>query len=250
MNAQSASLFKKSGYCLTAGVLLSGAALLIGNGGGVIWFPPILVFAFVGIGMFGGVFFPIAWHFTTLNNRLRSEWTFDVLDNGIRLILCFIWSAFAFKKFFGLQFLVPDHIAALPMNEQSGEWLTWFYFGYSKAFVYAAGFLELSGAVLLLFRRTRLAGALLLFPMAVALLGINLFYGMNAGALTQSVIAAWGVIFVLLGFRKEFIALLKTDAHKISAKQSSAARNAFKLLNVALALLFTWYLRESLALHP
>jgi hypothetical protein len=58
----------------------------------------------------------------------RQDWSF--LQETICYLVAFNIASFGWKKLFGLQFIVPPAIASQPMSQQSGEWLTWYYFGY------------------------------------------------------------------------------------------------------------------------
>jgi hypothetical protein len=93
----------------------------------------------------------------------------------IRYTIAFNLASFGWKKIFGIQFVVPDSIASQPMNQQSGDWLTWSYFGYSAAFGLLLAFIQIVGSYFLLFRKTLLLAATVLFAFLLNLMLIDIF---------------------------------------------------------------------------
>ena len=69
-----------------------------------------------------------------------------------------------------------------PIGSLDGFTLTWYYFGYSHAYKYILGLIQVFAASLLLFRKTTLLAALLIVPMMANIVLINIFYGIGAGA--------------------------------------------------------------------
>ena len=244
----STSIAKKISTSLIVGVVFSALLLMLGNGGGISWFPPIIVFSLIGITLLSTLLFPLIWHYLEKNKKMNSEKIYGFLYCAIRYCIAFNIASFGWKKFFGLQFIVPFEIASLPMNQQSGEWLTWFYFGHSYAFGIIIALLQIFGGYLLLFRRTLLIGALILFFLLLNLTLINIFYQMNAGALLQSVVLTIGVLFlILLDYKKLIIFFLKTKSDLPSLNINNlVVKNIFRLSTIVLSLLFTIYLKSVL----
>lgn len=194
----SQSLFKKFGTCFIAGLMLAALLLMLGNGGNISWLPPVLIFSLVGISLLTSIVFPFIWQYRENQQKIDSIKIYGFLYTFIRYCIAFNIASFGWKKIFGLQFVVPIEIANKPMNQQSGEWLTWFYFGYSAAFGFIIAFVQIGGAYLLLFRKTLLLGLVILFTFMLNLTLINIFYQMNAGALLQSVLLTIGILFLIL----------------------------------------------------
>lgn len=187
---------KKLRTCFIAGLLLAANFLLIGRDGRPEWIGSEIVFIFAGISLVAGLVFPIFWHI-----RQNKKWTsqlFPFLCSLISGLIAFNLSSFGWKKIFHLQFQVPLHIVDEPVGHLSGEWLTWFYFGYARAFAYLVGGIQILGSVLLLFRKTRLLGVMVILPVILNIMFINIFYQLNPGALFQSIVLVIGVIFILM----------------------------------------------------
>ena len=240
------SLFKKIGASIVFGLVLAALFLMLGNGGTIPFLPPTLIFPLVGIVLLGAIVFPFIWHYLQKRQKINSKKVYGFLYSGIRYAIAFNIASFGWKKFYGLQFIVPDEIAGLPMNQQSGEWLTWFYFGHSQAFGIIIAVIQIAGGYLLLFRRTLLIGSIILFSLLANLTLINIFYQMNAGALVQSVVLTIGVLFlILLDYKKLIIFFLKTKSELPSLSFNSVlAKNMFRLSAILLSLLFTIYLKS------
>jgi hypothetical protein len=85
-----------------------------------------------------------------------------------------------------------------PFNSFSGEWLTWSYFGHSYPFVVTIGLLQIIGSFLLVFKRTRLLGAITLIPILLNIILIDFFYGLALGVLAHAIIMMTSVLYILL----------------------------------------------------
>lgn len=202
-------------------------------------------FSLVGISLLTGLLFPFLWHYSERKQKNNSTKIYGFLYGGIRYCIACNIIAFGWKKFYGLQFIVPTEISSMPMNQQTGEWLTWFYFGYSHAFGIIIAVIQIVGGYLLLFRKTLLIGAIILFSLLLNLTLINIFYQMNAGALMQSVLLTIGVLFlILLDYDRLIAFFLKTKSNLPSPNfRSSILKNILRLSAIVLSLLFTIYLK-------
>jgi len=240
------SIGKKIFTTLIFGLEFSALLLLLGNGGNIPWFPPFLVFSLIGISLAAVLFFPLIWHFLEKKQKINSAKIYGFLYSSIRYCIAFTIAAFGWKKFYGLQFIVPTEISNMPMNQQSGEWLTWFYFGYSHTFGVIIAVIQIVGGYLLLFRKTLLIGAIILFSLLLNLTLINIFYQMNAGALLQSVLLTIGVLFlILLDYKKLVVFFIKTKSNLPSLNfRSVLVKNILRISAIVLSLLFTIYLKS------
>lgn len=239
------SLLKKLITCIVAALTTIALLLLLGNSGTLKWFPPVVVFSLVGISFLLSVIYPFIWQIQEKKQKVRSERVYGFLYAIIRYTLAFTLASFGWKKLFGLQFVVPVDIASKPMNQQSGEWLTWYYFGYSSFFGIVLALIQIIGSYLLLFRRTLLAAAIALFAFMLNLMLINIFYQMNAGALTESILLTIGIVFlILLDYKRlmEFFFKARISIPGINFK-NYAAKKLLRLSAILLSLLFTLYLK-------
>ena len=199
------SLLKKLIICFTTGLLIADVLLLLGTDVPFINQNPLMIFIPATIFFSAGLIYPFIWHYRSRKQTGNSLQTYQRFQNIVCHALAFAISIFGWKKIFGLQFRVPLSIADEPMSTQSGEWLTWFYFGHSYFFGCIVAGLQIGGSLLLLFRRTRLAGVMVLLPVMMNILLINIFYQMNTGALFQSIVLTMGLLFLLFEHYKKLI---------------------------------------------
>lgn len=240
------SLLRKGITCSVAGLVLAALLLVLGNSGNINWFPPTLVFSLVAMVLLLALLFPFVWQF----KERRGNWDSTKIEAGlytlIRYGIAFNLASFGWKKILGLQFVVPPAIAAQPMNQQSGEWLTWYYFGYSPAFGIILALIQITGSYLLLFRRTVLLGALMLFALMLNLSLINIFYQINAGALLQSLILTLGLLFLILqDYYRLRAFFLQAPAHlRAMDGLKPWAKHLVRLSVLLLSFLFTLYIKS------
>jgi hypothetical protein len=92
----------------------------------------------------------------------------------LRYFLGFSLLSYGLTKIFQTQFITVSFATwQLPLERLSGIALTWAFLGRSSWFQVLLGFLEFIPAILLLFRRTALLGAILLLPMTLNVFVIN-----------------------------------------------------------------------------
>jgi hypothetical protein len=237
------SLPKKIMTSLVAGLACIALLLELGNSGTIPWLPPVLVFSLVGVLFAASLILPFIWHHREKRNRPSQFNTQGLLVSIVRYTTAFNLVIFGWKKIFRLQFNVPDAIAAKAMNQQSGEWLTWFYFGYSRKFVLLLAIIQIIGAWFLLFRRTALLAAICLFAFMLNLLLINIFYGMNAGALTQSILVTMSISFlILLEYDRLLVFFLQTrSALPAYEMKNNLWKNSLRLCVMLFSLLYVLY---------
>lgn len=228
-----------------AGLTTIALLLVLGNSGTLTWFPPIIVFSLVGIAFISSLIFPFIWQRQEKYQKINSEKVYAFIYGIIRYTIAFNLAGFGWKKLLGLQFVVPNEISDKPMNQQSGEWLTWYYFGHSFAFGVILSIIQIGGSYLLLFRRTLLLGATILFAFMLNLTLINIFYQMNAGALLQSVLLTIGIAFlILLDYDRLVAFFLKAKSSLPTLTLSNLTKNILRLSAILLSLAFTIYLKS------
>jgi hypothetical protein len=239
------SLLTKLATCFIAGITFAALLLLLGNSGTSWWFAPAAVFSLVGLSLIMAFVFPFVWHYKENRQKANTRKVSAILYAFIRYCIAFNLSSFGWKKVLGLQFVVPFDIASKPMNQQSGEWLTWFYFGHSPTFGLIIAAIQIIGSYLLLFRRTMLLAEVILFSFMLNLTLINIFYGMNAGALLQSLAVTVGLLFLLVLEHKrltEFFLNAQSHLPQVESIKPST-KSIVRLSAIVLSLLFTIYLK-------
>ncbi len=107
------------------------------------------------------------------------------LARWIAATLCILYG---FAKLNGSQFTVLNSELTKPLGEVSGFWLTWYYFSYSAAYGTAIAVLQIFAGVLLVVPRTGLLGALVLLPVAINIVLIDVFFGVDIGGTFAAVV--------------------------------------------------------------
>jgi hypothetical protein len=109
--------------------------------------------------------------------KFDSERVHAILFGLIRFWLAAGISSYGFAKILGLQFSGADEIILRDslIGDISGNYLTWYYFNFSHTYILIIGYLQIAGALLLLYRRTTLLAIFLLLPVLVNIVMIDLF---------------------------------------------------------------------------
>jgi hypothetical protein len=132
----------------------------------------------------------------------------------LRYAVAFDLSLIGWQKIFKLQFFVPLGMLDLPFSSLSGEDLTWAYFGHSYPYRCVIGALQIAGALLLLFHRTRLLGVLTLLPVMVNILLVDYFYQLPVGVFWQALIHLTALLYLLgLDYERLVTLLLRTPPY-------------------------------------
>jgi hypothetical protein len=154
----------------------------------------------------------------------------------LRYSLCYIIAGYGFGKLLGIQFGLTMNMQDVPLDQLNGFFLTWYYFYYSRPFTLIIAFFEITGSVLLLFRRTTLLGVFILVPVMTNVTLIDYFYGVP-GPFKYALFMTGGLIYLLSlhGERLEQLLLHTVDyLPKISNKTPT---NLLRLAILVLAFL-------------
>lgn len=147
------------------------------------------------VGAAMGVAGAIAWSILAhdRNNETFHAWA-DLL---VRHSLALIFFTYGLSKLFRLQFYEPYYYwQETPAGDLNGFAVTWFFFGSSYAYSVFVGMGEILSAALLLARRTRTAGALLLVVVASNILAVNIAYDIGVAWFAGMMLA--GAFYVLM----------------------------------------------------
>jgi hypothetical protein len=195
----------------------------------------LLYFAMAAIAAIG----TILW---SLLDRKRSnyETAYYWLTSIVRYYLAFTLFLFALEKFFKMQF--PDlglYTLTEPVGNLSPMSLAWAFFGYSYSYNIFIGIAE-SAALLLLFRRTMVFGAILTLVTLGNVMAVNFSYDVHAKMYPTALFAM--TFFLLLPYINRLIRFFFTNqATSLPPIQAPVfkkgwmnnSKNAFKFLLIA-----------------
>ena len=152
---------------------------------------------------------PLAWLWAHFSRKGAGDhklfWAFLV---GMRYYLAAILFSYGFNKVFKTQFYLPEpNTLASPVGELSPDLLFWTSMGVSRAYCIFTGALEVLAAALLLFRPSRLPGAVLAAAIMGNVLAINLAFDISV-KLFSAFLLLQSLLLILPDF-KRMLAFLK-----------------------------------------
>jgi hypothetical protein len=140
----------------------------------------------------------------------------------LRYICAFLLYFYGMAKLAGHQLTVPPEMAQQPVGSLSGYWLTWYYYSYSHIYKDILGLTQITGASLLLFRKSALLAAVMMTPVMINILLINVFYSISVGAECNSAFILGCMLLLLWHQRGVLLDVLWTS-------QPAELRSARKL---------------------
>jgi len=184
--------------CSLAGLLAGATLLRIGRwllGGGRTTPPGLLPLAVLVLA--ASVLYGLWW-----SRRPRPQLIHDQIlafwQGIIRADIALDLALFGWQKIAKLQFFIPLGMLDLPFSSFSGEDLTWAFFAHSYPYRVAIGLLQILGAWLLLFGRTRLLSTLVLLSILLNIILLDYFYHLPVGVLVHALLILAGVLYLLL----------------------------------------------------
>lgn len=188
------------------------------------------------------VVYPIVWQIREKKGKLKSEKYHAFFVASIRLWLAVMICTYGFAKILGTQFtedIVRDNMLA---KNLSGFDLTWLYFGHSYPFAVTIAICQLTGAALLLFRKTVFLGVCILLPVMLNIVLINFFYGIETSAEINAVFYALALIFLLCLFGKEIKAVITSTSKVLPGiKTAGMLKYFFRVLAIGYAFMLIRY---------
>lgn len=138
--------------------------------------------------------------------NLTKKDKLEIFENAISWIVVLAMLIYGFGK-------VAQFQDAVDMNktfaEMTGMELLWAFYSYSKSFVITLGAFEVSGGILIFFKRTRLIGCLFTTPILLTVILQDIFYGVHLGALKAAILYQLLIIVILWIHRDKVIRSLK-----------------------------------------
>jgi len=188
------SFVKKLITCILAGLVIGASASRIsityfrpwGNISGFSIIPFLTVIA--------AVVYALIWQARKTNNPS----TLAFFQGLIRYGVAFDLAEFGWAKICHLQLVMPMSKLDLPYNSFSPSDLFWNFFSYSYLLGCIIAALQIAGAMLLLFHRTRLVGVFILLPVLANILLMDIFYKIGFGVVVHASIMTAGILYFLV----------------------------------------------------
>jgi len=163
-----------------------------------------------------------------------------------RFVASFLLLIYGFAKLNGSQFTILASELDKPMREVSGFWLTWYYFGYSPVYGNFIALVQISGGILLMFRKTTLLGGCILLPVITNIILVDIFYGIDHGALLVALIIDAALIIILTLHKEELVEVFWRKQNSLFPSGSSAklkvyGKYALRILMILIPAIFTYW---------
>ncbi len=121
------------------------------------------------------------------------SWT--TVETGLRIWAAFNVCVYGFGKVVQFEGGKLSHVT---IQNATGFEIMWGFFGATKAYPIMIGCVQVLGALLLIFDRTKLLGALLLSPIFLNIIVLDILYEISPGALMNAVFFQSVFLFVII----------------------------------------------------
>ena len=123
----------------------------------------------------------------------------EILENAFSYIVVFAMFIYGGAKIAQFEGALETRKS---VAELTGMQLMWAFYSYSKPFAIILGVFEITGGILMFFKRTRLLGCLFVSTILVNVILQDIFYEVHIGALRAAIIYQI-LILVILWFNRE-----------------------------------------------
>ena len=230
---------KKFITCVLAGLVVGAFALRQGVTFLRTWVPVSVLSMISLIFVVAAVIYAFIWQARKTNNPA----TLAFWQGLIRYAVAFDLASFGWEKIFHLQLVMPLSRLDLPYKSFSPSDLFWTFFSHSYLFGCIIAGIQITGAMLLLFRRTRLVGVFVLLPVLANILLMDIFYQIGNSVVVHSSIMMSGVLYFL------FIEFNRLKEFFFAAKDQLPAVKLSKYYKTAIRLSIIYIPLLLIALH-
>jgi hypothetical protein len=173
------TFFHKTVVCLLTGILTAYTIKRFNPAYLPNWLPKIAIPITIWLLLIASLLFIAAWQVQERKNRINSTSVLAFFQAVLIYFLAFDFTKWALLKFLHLHMTTSLGWMEMPMTMLSGEQQLSHFFGQNYPMVIAFGVCEISGAILILFRKTRLVGAFILFVMCTNIALMDFLYNVK-----------------------------------------------------------------------
>jgi hypothetical protein len=148
--------------------------------------------------------FPIFWNYIEKKTNRDSRSVLGLIQGILTFAIAFHFTKWGLLKILQLHMTTSLGLMEMPMAMVSGEKQLSHFFGQSYEMVCILGLAEISGAVFILFRKTRLLGAIILFFMTLNIIIIDILYKVQH-PIAEAITLFVGVSYVLFQDKEKVI---------------------------------------------
>ncbi|MBC9911563.1 hypothetical protein [Chitinophaga varians] len=190
---QQISFPKKFITCALAGLVIGATTLRISFTFFRAWLPVRMMTIIPSLLLLTAIIYAVIWSVRKTNNPATLAFWQGLLRYGVAFDL----ATFGWEKLFHFQFVVSRSKLDLPYSSFSSQDLFWTFFSHSYPMGCIIAGCQIAGAMLLLFRRTRLVGAFVLLPVLANILLMDIFYQIGITVVIHASIMMAGVLYFL-----------------------------------------------------
>ena len=188
------SFVKKLITCILAGLIIGASAFRISITYFRMWgtIPGFSIIPFLTVA--AAIVYALIWQARKTNNPSTHAFWQGLIRYGVAFDL----AEFGWAKICHLQLVMPLSKLDLPYNSFSSSDLFWYFFSYSYTLGCIIAALQITGAMLLLFHRTRLLGVFILLPVLANILLMDIFYQIGYSVVVHASIMMAGILYFLV----------------------------------------------------
>jgi|GEM_PF-466399 len=135
--------------------------------------------------------------------------TKQTLEQVCRLYVFGFLNIYGWGKILGGQFYrrgsLPENVAVTPLGEATAFDLAWTFMGYSYAYILFVGILQIVGAWMLLWNRTKLFGTMILMPIMTNIVVFDMVFLDRKGALVNATIYLLMLLYIIYHNRSQML---------------------------------------------
>ena len=194
-NTKNVPLTQKIVACLITGLVAGYPIMVLNEDFLASWIPKHLHFYLGLFIILASISFIFIWQYLEYNKKVSSKKIFSFLQGILIYSLTATFMKWGLIKIVRLHMTTSLGWMEMPMTSLSGEKQLSHFFGQSYPMVFILGLCEIAGGMLILFRRTRLIGIMILFVMTANIVLIDTLYNVN-NPLREAIILLIGVLFL------------------------------------------------------
>lgn len=152
----------------------------------------------------------------------------------IRYYIIFQMVTYGVAKIFYMQFRTPSFDRLITLyGDSSPMGILWTFMGFSKGYTMFTGFGEFVGGLLLLFRKTRTLGAMMVFAVMVNVMALNFFYDVPVKILSSHLVFFALILIAIDGKRLVNMLVLNQATTPIDIAPNFENLKAEKITNIS-----------------
>jgi hypothetical protein len=181
---------------------------------------------------------PFFWSKIEKKTKQSSQSILGLVNGILAFALAFHFTKWGLLKILHLHMTTSLGLMEMPMTMVSGEKQLSHFFGQSYAMVCILGLAEILGAVCILFRKTRLLGAIILLVIAANIIIIDILYKVH-DPLAEAITLFIGVLYLIYQDKEKVINFFFNSSQNLPSFRfkNQSIKNILKLLAIIIPII-------------